>query len=448
MGENLSQQRAQELLIHRSTDTGSTARAQLRKRIRVRIARQARFTIAFDCLTSIDIFVSIPSLPYSFIPMRYPCTGYIDMHGFGSFLEQETTAPRRNLLAFTAELKEQFNVPYLTLVNSGSSANLVAAMAMAEKLKQLWKPLTAAISAFSFPTTISALVLAGFKVQAMDVEQGGFNISPKSIIEAEEFPSLLVVTHFLGFPCAIQEITEIAHERGSFVLQDACETLGLMVASKPIHAYGDITTWSFYHPHHLSSYGGGAVLTLNRQDHVLTDSIAHWGRACRCHLEGEYCSVPQGPAHQFTYERLGVNVEMSELNACFGRWQLQRWAQIEAARHERYRILHNELADLHGIRIYDAPAEGASAFVFPITLCDGRSIHDVYPILAGEGIEMRTLMGGVSNEQAAFCGSVLSSELLPNAHRMAESTFFVGIHHTLPTDDVRHVATRLRLLLG
>lgn len=380
--------------------------------------------------------------------MKYPCTGYIDMHGFGSFLEQETTSPRRNLLAFTAELRECFDVPYLTLVNSGSSANLVAAMAMAEKLTKLGKPLTAAVSAFSFPTTISALVLAGFRVSAVDTEPGGFNISLNALKAADTLPSLLVVTHFLGFPCAIREITALAHARGSLVLQDACETLGLSVDNIPVHRYGDLTTWSFYHPHHLSAYGGGAVLALHPQDHALTDSIAHWGRACRCHLEGETCAVPAGPAHQFTYERLGVNVEMSELNACFGRWQLRRREEIEAARHARYRVLRERLNPLPTLRTYAEPAEGASAFVFPITLCDGRSIHDVYPLLAAEGIEMRTLMGGVSNEQAAFRDTVLDPALLPEAHRMAESTFFVGIHHTLPMEDVQHVAARLQALLA
>lgn len=380
--------------------------------------------------------------------MKYPCTGYIDMRGFGSFLEQETTFPRKNLNCFAAELQQCFAVPYITLVNSGSSANLVAAMALAEKLRSQGKELTAAVSAFSFPTTISALTLAGFRVTAVDVEPGGFNISVSALKAEKKLPSLLVVTHFLGYPCAVREITALAREHGLLVLQDACETLGLTVEARPVHAYGDMTTWSFYHPHHLSSYGGGAVITLNREDYVLTDSIAHWGRACRCHIEGEPCHVPPGPAHQFTYERLGVNVEMSELNACFGRWQLRRWQQIEAARHERYRILFAALQHLPQVRIYEEPAEGASAFVFPVTLCDGRRIQDVYPLLAEEGIEMRTLMGGVSNEQAAFCGSVLSPELLPEAHLMAESTFFVGIHHTLPLADVHHVAARLRALLG
>lgn len=380
--------------------------------------------------------------------MKYPCTGYISMEGFGSFLERETTSPRRNLNAFAAELQARFRVPYLTLVNSGSSANLVAAMALAEKLQRSDKPLTAAVSAFSFPTTISALVLAGFRITAVDVEPSGFNISPTALTEQDEIPSLVVVTHFLGYPCAIDAITAWAHAHGSLVLQDACETLGLTAAGAPVHTYGDVTTWSFYHPHHLSSYGGGAVLTLTQEDYVLADSIAHWGRACRCHIEGEHCSVPPGPAHQFTYERLGVNVEMSELNACFGRWQLQRWEEIEAARLTRYGILSQALAELRAIRTYAGPAEGTSAFVFPITLCDGRSIRDIYPLTSAEGIEIRTLMGGVSNEQAAFCGGVLAAELLPEAHRMADSTFFVGIHHTLPLEDVQHVAARLRALLA
>ncbi len=373
----------------------------------------------------------------------YPCTRYIDLKGFGTFLEQECRGVRININGFADELRSHFGIPYLTLVNSGSSANLVAALAMAEKVKQAGRPMTAAISAFTFPTTVSSLLLAGFKLRMVDVEEGGFNISLAKLLALEEAPGIIAPTHFLGFPCDIVGIRRYADEHGCFILQDACETFGMRIGQKQAFLYGDISTWSFYHPHHLSSFGGGAVISLTQEDALLIDSITHWGRACRCHVDASLCHVPAGPAHQFTYERLGVNVEISELNACFGRWMFRRWEGMERRRQENYAILFDSLHDIPSIRVWETPDIGSSTFVFPIHMLNGMTVEDAYNILSDEGIEIRTLMGGAANEQAAY-REQLEAEIREHAHHMAETSFFVGIHHTLSAEDVRHVATRLR----
>ena len=377
---------------------------------------------------------------------RYPCTGYIDLKGFGQFLEDETRSPRYNINAFTNELKERFQAPFLTLVNSGSSANLVAALVLAEKIRKAGLPMTAAVSAFTFPTTISSLALAGFEIRIVDTEEGGFNISLKALEEMERenaLPTVVAATHFLGFPMKVREIADLVHRHGGFLLQDGCETLHMETDGALAFEYGDIFTWSFYHPHHLSAYGGGGIITLNQDDYLLVDSTAHWGRSCKCHVDHALCQVPEGPAHQFTYERLGVNVEISELNACFGRWQLRRWDEFEEKRLRNYQILYDELRDADHLRVWKTPNVNGSAFVFPVQLTDGRTIDDAYRILVAEGVEIRTLMGGVSNEQQAFV-SLLGSEVQPHAHEMAKTTFFVGIHQTLPEEDVRTVAKKLK----
>lgn len=96
---------------------------------------------------------------------RYPCTGNISLKSFGKYLESEIGEPRRNLRLFAQELNYQLGCTHITLTNSGSSANLVAALAMAEKCRKTGKPLTAVASAFTFPTTISSLLMAGFRVK-------------------------------------------------------------------------------------------------------------------------------------------------------------------------------------------------------------------------------------------------------------------------------------------
>lgn len=375
---------------------------------------------------------------------RYPCTGNISIKGFGEFLENEIREPRRNIRLFTDELNELFGSKYLTLTNSGSSANLVAALALAEKCRASGKPLTAIASAFTFPTTVSSLRLAGFEVTLVDVEKGGFNIDVEKLKSVKPVASVFAVTHFLGFACDVRSICQYAREYGSFVLQDACETFNLQNHLQEDKDYrycllGDITTLSFYHPHHLSSYGGGAVICNDKEDYILCDSITHWGRACKCHIDESLCHNPEGPSHQFTYERIGVNVEISELNACFGRWQLRNWSNIERKRITNYLLLYKHMKDNPNLQVWKQESRDDSKFVFPIRLNNGMTVRQAWELLSPKGVEIRTLMGGATCTQPAFM-NLATADNQANAKEMADTTFFVGIHHTLTEEDVATVA--------
>ena len=150
----------------------------------------------------------------------YPCTGKISAAGFGEYLEENIKESRRNINLFARELSARFDIPYISLVNSGSSANLAASLAMAEKLRKAGKPLVAAISAFTFPTTVSSLLLAGFRIKMIDVEQNGFNMDPEKLEESIEGVSLIVPTHFLGFPAGMERISETAKKHGCLISFD------------------------------------------------------------------------------------------------------------------------------------------------------------------------------------------------------------------------------------
>lgn len=382
------------------------------------------------------------------INYTYPCTRTVNAKGFGLYLEQNLGEPRKNIRLFAKEFGEIIGRPIkkcptnFVMVNSGSSANLVAAMAMAEKCRRCNKPLTAVASAFTFPTTMSALILAGFQVTLVDVEEEGFNMDIDQLENLEEKPSVVAVTHFLGFPADMIKLKQYAEKTACFILQDACETLDACIGDIPIYTFGDIITWSFYHPHHLSSYGGGAVYANTTEDYILIDSIAHWGRSCKCHVDESLCIVPQGPAHQFTYENLGVNVEISELNACFGRWQLTQWDKIEKQRRQNYQYLYSLLIDKANIKIWPFFNERKnSPFVFPV-LCKEKVVYDVYNKLSKQGVEIRTLMGGATCTQVAFKDrSFISSS--KNALFMQDHAFFVGCHSTLSAEDMKFIGQQL-----
>ena len=166
---------------------------------------------------------------------------------------------------------------------------------------------------------------------------------------------MVCVTHFLGFPAKIEEIKSIInkHHPQVYLLQDACETMILNSPNnvlQPLHQYGDISTWSFYHPHHLSSFGGGAVSSPHKEWQSLVESIIHWGRQCTCHFDSSICTAPEGMHHSFWYVRQGHNIEMSELNACFGRYQLIDWKENEERRVKYYNYLYNALSSSPSIQ--------------------------------------------------------------------------------------------------
>jgi CDP-6-deoxy-D-xylo-4-hexulose-3-dehydrase len=372
---------------------------------------------------------------------RYPTTGQIGHRGFPRFLKANMGENRRNLKLFALELADRFNVAHMSLVNSGSSANLVAAAAV----RELTGGGHAIAAGFSFPTTLSSLMTSGFDVSLVDIRPGEFTIDPEAFKRAIRADTkVVVVTHFLGFPVDMKRIAEIALENNIKIIQDACETMNLNIDGRQAHEFGDFTTWSFYHPHHLSAYGGGAVISNNLENFRLTDSIAHWGRACTCHIDPESCSAPEGMDHNFWYERVGYNLEMSELNAAFGRFQLRSFDKQEVNRLWRYETLYNSLRDIPRVRVYPRPETGGSPFVFPITL-DLGSARDVARILKSRGVEVRSLMGGNIADHPAF--RALPHDGLVNVSSMGARSFFVGIHQTLPRKDVVAVAKILREVL-
>lgn len=380
----------------------------------------------------------------------YPCTGHYTAGDFPNFLARELAEPRANLKAFARELGATFGPSRITLVNSGSSANLAAALAIMERVQTKFtgqKP-EAIVAGYTFPTTVSSLLTAGFSVKVVDTTEAAFTMDPQRLEEAIGPDTALVcLTHFLGFAADMPRLASIARERGLFILQDSCESLDLSSGGKQVYEYGDLTTWSFYHPHHLSSFGGGAVISSDQSWHHLVESITHWGRACRCHFDSQACTAPPGRHHNFWYERNGHNLELSELNACFGRYQLTTFPEQEARRKLHYDILFEALKDNPRVTLYPRDQSCGSPFVFPITLngASGQAMAAVELALAARGIEIRSLMGGVITDQPAFRS--LSKNNLSHSKNMADSSFCLGIHQTLQSDAVHAVAIILNEVL-
>lgn len=372
---------------------------------------------------------------------RYPCMGYVSTKGFARYLERELRGYRRNLRLFEADLRRLFRAPFVSLVNSGSSAHLVAALLVRRRHPGKNRVL---FSAFSFPTTVSAFAAVGFQVELVDTERDGFNLCPAALADRlNHRVAAVVATHFLGFPADLETIARLMKPYDAMLVQDACETMDLEANGRPIHQYGDLIAHSFYHPHHLSAYGGGALVARKTRDHDEIQSIIHWGRACRCHYAPHRCRAPSGINHHFWYLRQGINVEMSELNACFGRFQFRSWGAQEDRRRRHYRIFWEALRDMPEIRVH--PAHGnLSPFVFPVSV-EPRRLRKCGRALAAAGIEARNLMGGPLHRNPGFRN--LAHPRLKNSEAMGARSFFMGIHQTLETRRVREASRLIRNIL-
>jgi dTDP-4-amino-4,6-dideoxygalactose transaminase len=372
---------------------------------------------------------------------QFPCTGRVSNEGFADFIAKELGDSRHNLRSLESELKQTLGAPFVTLVNSGSSANLAAAILIKQRCGARRRVLMAG---FSFPTTIASFSLLGFDVRLVDTEPNGFNLDPDALDgELDDQVAAVVVTHFLGFPAQLGRIASATRQHGAVLVQDACETMNLQVDGLSLYELGDLVTHSFYHPHHLSSFGGGAVVAQSSEfnDHI--QSIVHWGRSCRCHYDPMGCEAPAGLNHNFWYLREGVNVEMSELNACFARWQLRSWPEQEARRWEHWRLWERAVAGTPGVQIWQAHAN-LSPFVFPIGIAPGRFAAVSREIIA-RGVEVRSLMGGAMHRHPAY--QHLAHDRLKQCEALGARSFFVGLHQTLETKRVERAATIVRTVL-
>jgi CDP-6-deoxy-D-xylo-4-hexulose-3-dehydrase len=372
---------------------------------------------------------------------QFRCTGRVETEGFADFLAAELGESRRNLRSLTTELGQTLAAPFITLVNSGSSANLAAAILVKQQCGLRRRVLMAG---FSFPTTIASFTLLGFDVRLVDTELAGFNLDPDALkTEMDENVAAVVITHFLGFPAQLGRIAALTRDHGALLVQDACETMGLQIEGTSLYSFGDVATHSFYHPHHLSAFGGGAVVVNSTELHDRVQSIVHWGRTCRCHYDTARCDAPDGLDHNFWYEREGINVEMSELNACFARWQLRSWAAQEARRWEHWRVWESALACIPGVETWPARAN-ISPFVFPIGVTPERYTALTRQILAN-GVEVRSLMGGAIHRHPAY--QHLAHAGLKQCELMGRRGFFVGVHQTLERGVVHRASSIVRQIL-
>ncbi len=360
---------------------------------------------------------------------------------------------------FEQALTRRLGARDVALVNSGSSANLLAVSAlMAPTLED---PLRAGdevvTPAATFPTTLAPLLQTGLVPVLVDCEIGTYNINPR-LIEPALSPRTraIMVPHTLGNPCDLDVITEIAQRHRLYLVEDTCDALGSRFRGRPVGTFGDLATLSFYPAHHITTGEGGAVVINRARYSRIVRSLRDWGRDCWCAPgESNTCGkrfgwklgdLPEGYDHKYIYSHRGYNLKPTDLQAAIGVAQLERLDHFVARRRANFDLLYQglqPLADRLVLPRWDPRAEPAW-FGFPLTVAPGLSRRRLVQWLEDANIETRDVFGGHILKQPAFLGApVRVSGVLTETDRVLRDAFFVGVYPGLSPQMIEFMIDRI-----
>ncbi|MDV0443851.1 lipopolysaccharide biosynthesis protein RfbH [Methanorbis rubei] len=362
---------------------------------------------------------------------------------------------------FENEFAEYLGVNYCYLVNSGSSANLLAFMALTSPLlgeKRITPSDEIITIAAGFPTTVTPILQYGAVPVFVDVTLPDYNINPKEIEKAiSEKTKGIMIAHTLGNPFDLTEITKICKKHNLWLIEDNCDALGSQYFIEGTWKFtgtiGDIGTSSFYPPHHLTMGEGGAVYTDNPLLAKILKSMRDWGRDCVCpsgkdnfcghRFDKQYGDLPKGYDHKYVYSHFGYNLKTTEMQAAIGCEQLKKLPYFIDKRVHNWNRLYTGLEDLSNDIILPLATHGSkpSWFGFLITTRKTGIRDRLVRYLEEHGIQTRMLFAGNILKHPCF-SEMKMSEVgyrivgdLTNTDIILNDTFWIGVYPGL-TDDM------------
>ncbi|MDC7955961.1 lipopolysaccharide biosynthesis protein RfbH [Fusobacterium simiae] len=354
---------------------------------------------------------------------------------------------------FEREFGEILGIKYVSLVNSGSSANLIAFMALtAPELKErrINRGDEVITVACGFPTTIAPIIQYGAIPVFLDVTLPTYNIDVTQLEKAlSPKTKAVMVAHSLGNPFNIKAVKEFCDKNNLWLIEDNCDALGSTYTingeTKLTGTWGDIGTSSFYPPHHLTMGEGGAVYTNNSLLNKLIRSYRDWGRDCMCasgqdnlcqhRFTRQFGELPLGYDHKYTYSHFGYNVKVTEMQAAIGCAQIKKLAKFTEIRRKNFDYLKENLKCLEDKLILPEATENSnpSWFGFLITVKDGINRRELVEYIEGHNIQTRALFAGNILKHPCFdeirgTNSYRVVSELKNSDRILNDTFWIGVY--------------------
>lgn len=369
----------------------------------------------------------------------------------------------RYAATFESEFAKFMGVRYALLVNSGSSANLLAFTTLTDESlgERRVKPGDEVITvAAGFPTTVNPIIQNGCVPVFLDVELGTYNVDV-SQLEAALSPKTkaIMIAHTLGNPFNLEVVSAFAKKHKLWLVEDCCDAIGATYQGKKVGTFGDLATCSFYPAHHITMGEGGAVLINSPMLKKVCESFRDWGRDCWCEPgKDDTCgkrfawqlgTLPYGYDHKYTYSRIGYNLKVTDMQAAVGVAQLKKAPEFIAARRRNFDLLREGLADLEHLFLLPEATPGAepSWFGFPIAVRpeSGLNREELLKHLAAKKIGTRLLFAGNLIHQPAYKGReyrVIGD--LKNSDYVMNQVFWIGVYPGLSPDAIDYMVQSVR----
>ena len=360
---------------------------------------------------------------------------------------------------FEREFAHYMRSRFALLVNSGSSANLLAVTALTSPLlgERRLQPGDEVITvAAGFPTTVNPIIQNGLIPVFLDIDIPTYNIDVSHLEAAiSERTKAIILAHTLGNPFNLDAVKEITQKYNLWLIEDSCDAVGAEYNGQKVGTFGDLATVSFYPAHHITMGEGGCVLTNRPILKRIVESLRDWGRDCWCapgvdntcgkRFNWQLGDLPFGYDHKYTYSHVGYNLKLTDMQAAVGVAQLQKLPQFIEQRRENFAYLYAALQPLEEFLILPEPTPNSnpSWFGFPITVREtapvSRSVLVEY--LESHKIATRLLFGGNLLRQPAYkevkyrvVGNISKTDTVMN------QTFWLGVYPGLDKPRLSHIA--------
>lgn len=375
---------------------------------------------------------------------------------------------------FEKKLASYLGLRYCALVNSGSSANLLAFMTLTSPLlgeRRVNRGDEVITVACGFPTTVAPAIQYGAVPVFVDVTIPQYNIDAAMLEEAlSDRTKAVMIAHTLGNPYDLRTVKEFCTKHGLWLVEDNCDALGTQYVMEEngtevtrfTGTVGDIGTSSFYPPHHMTMGEGGAVYTDNPLLNKIIRSLRGWGRDCVCpsgkdnscghRFDRQYGDLPVGYDHKYVYSHLGYNLKVSDMQAAIGCAQIDKFPSfVERRRHNFDRLLEGLRGTEDRLILPEpCPHSRPSWFGFLITCREGVDRSKVVRYVESRGIQTRMLFAGNLIKHPCFDemresgqGYRVVGELV-NTDRIMKDTFWVGVYPGMTDEMIDYMAKTIK----